>query len=209
MKTPSSDVWFLALSLFLAAFFWYTIFLLRPLNFWAEMAGATLILGGLAAHKVRTTLGLARLWTLRAWVIGITSVLCLYSLFWLGDSLSQWLFPVSSTEISAVYFYRDEASPWVILLLLLFAIGPCEEIFWRAYVQSSLSRFFGRNTGFATASILYGLVHVWAENLMLLLAALTCGFFWGWLYRKQGELAPVIISHALWDALIFVILPLR
>jgi len=209
MKTSSIDVWFLAFSLLFAAFFWYVMFLWNPYNFWVEMTGATLFLGGVAIYRIRSTLGLHRLWTLRAWILGISSALVLYLLFWLGKSLSQWILPSSPTEISAIYSYRDQAYPWVVLLLLLFPIGPCEEIFWRGFVQSSLSRFFGRNSGLAVTSILYGLVHIWTGNLMLLLAALTCGFFWGWLYQRQGELAPVIISHALWDALIFVVIPIH
>lgn len=209
MKTSPIDAWFLALGLFFAAFFWYIMFLLKPLNFWAEMAGSTLFLGGFAVYRMRLPLGLRRLWTLRAWILGVGSALFLYLVFWLGKLLSPWIFSLNSNEISAIYAFRDQGHPWVILLLLLFVIGPCEEIFWRGFVQSSLSEFFGKSRGFVFASLLYGLVHVWGANLTLMLAALTCGFFWGWLYLRQGELAPVIISHALWDALIFVVLPVQ
>lgn len=209
MKRSTLDAWLLILSLVLAAVLWTIIFLLKPFNFWAEMTASTLFLGGFAIYRMRSSLGLNSLWTRRAWTLGIASALFLYLVFWLGEFLSSRVFFSSSHEISAIYSFRNQGNPWVILLLLLFVIGPCEEIFWRGFVQSSLSRIFGKVRGFVFVSMLYGLVHVWGANLMLVLAALTCGFFWGWLYQRKGELAPVIISHALWDALIFVILPLQ
>lgn len=32
--------------------------------------------------------------------------------------------------------------------------------------------------------------------------------YWGWLYKKEKSLLPVIISHGIWDLTIFVIFPL-
>ncbi len=208
-KIRTTDAWFLALSLLLAVFFWYIMFLMRPFNFWAEMTGSTLFLGGLAVYRMRSTLSLGSLCTFRAWIVGIGSALFLYLFFWVGNALSHRILPFSTTEISTIYAFRAEGDPLVVLVLLLFPIGPCEEIFWRGFVQSVLSTWLGKGYGFLAASLLYGMIHVWAGNLMLLLAALVCGFFWGWLYLRLGDLAPVIISHALWDALIFVILPVQ
>jgi membrane protease YdiL (CAAX protease family) len=209
MIKPSTQIPPLALGLLFAAFFWYVMFRLSPFNFWAEMTFSTVFLGGFAIWRLKSTLTLRDLGTVRAWALGIASAVCLYLVFWVGKSLSSWILSSSPREISDIYSYRAQGEPWVILLLLLFVIGPCEEIFWRGFVQSSLSKTSGKVRGFLIASALYGLVHVWAGNLMLLVAAFTCGLFWGWLYLKQEKLASVIISHALWDALVFVVLPLQ
>ncbi len=209
MRIPTIDTLLLPLSLVAAFVLWYVIFDLSPFNFWTELASATLLLGGIAIYRMGSSLRLNQVWTLRAWIIGTVSALILYLVFWIGGILSQWTLPTSSGEISTIYAYRGDMPPWVILLVLLFPIGPCEEIFWRGFVQSSLSKKYGKNRGLLAASLLYGLVHVWAGNLMLLLAALTCGFFWGWLYQREEELVPVIISHALWDVLIFVVIPVQ
>jgi membrane protease YdiL (CAAX protease family) len=51
-------------------------------------------------------------------------------------------------------------------------------------------------------------VHVWSFNLMLMLAATLCGIFWGLVYLRFGRVWPGLISHALWDCLIFAVIPL-
>jgi membrane protease YdiL (CAAX protease family) len=43
---------------------------------------------------------------------------------------------------------------------------------------------------------------------MLLVAAGVCGLFWGLLYWREQNLIPVIISHSLWDVMIFVLFPM-
>ena len=47
-----------------------------------------------------------------------------------------------------------------------------------------------------------------ALNFMLLVAAAICGLFWGLIYQRERSLVPVIISHSLWDLIIFVLYPL-
>ena len=51
-------------------------------------------------------------------------------------------------------------------------------------------------------------MHIPTENVMLVLAALTCGLFWGALYWKTGSIIPGLISHMVWDPLIFVLFPI-
>jgi membrane protease YdiL (CAAX protease family) len=94
-------------------------------------------------------------------------------------------------------------------LLLLFVIGPSEEIFWRGFVQDTLAQKFGDNSGWIIASLVYGGVHIAAWNFMLFAAALVCGLFWGWVFKKYKSLWPGIISHAIWDLTIFVLIPVR
>ena len=59
----------------------------------------------------------------------------------------------------------------------------------------------------ATASV-YALVHVVSLNPMLILAAAVCGLYWGLLFQREQNLIPLIISHSLWDVLIFVFFPM-
>ena len=92
--------------------------------------------------------------------------------------------------------------------LLLLLIGPAEELFWRGYVQNTLSSRWNPDTGAALTLAAYTLVHVPSMNFMLVMASLTAGAVWGLLYRFFPErLWALVISHALWDAAVFVWFP--
>jgi membrane protease YdiL (CAAX protease family) len=56
-------------------------------------------------------------------------------------------------------------------------------------------------------ALLYTAVHLAGGNIMLVLAAALCGVFWGWLYLRFRSPLLNIISHTLWDLLVFVVLP--
>ena len=62
---------------------------------------------------------------------------------------------------------------------------------------------------FVLTALLYTAIHVPTGNPVLILAALTCGLFWGGFYRATGRLVPVLVSHMLWDPFIFVIMPIK
>jgi membrane protease YdiL (CAAX protease family) len=44
---------------------------------------------------------------------------------------------------------------------------------------------------------------------MLILAALVAGAYWGFLYLSKRDLAALVISHSLWSAVIFAVVPVR
>jgi membrane protease YdiL (CAAX protease family) len=43
---------------------------------------------------------------------------------------------------------------------------------------------------------------------MLLAAAGSCGVFWGAMFWRFRSIWPALISHAVWDVVIFVLLPI-
>ena len=44
---------------------------------------------------------------------------------------------------------------------------------------------------------------------MLIMAALVAGGVWGLIYRSCPKALPaLVVSHAIWDALVFVIIPI-
>ena len=63
--------------------------------------------------------------------------------------------------------------------------------------------------GIAVTTFLYVMVHIPTGNPILMLAAFTCGLFWGIGYWASGSLIPVLVSHMVWDPLIFVIMPIK
>jgi len=188
---------------------WFLTFAVSAGNFWVKLCFSASILAAtalaLSRGEWKTLFGFKRrhLW------LGPVSALVLYGIFWLGNGLSSLLFPFASKEISSIYLNKAQLPSFIIGLLLLFVMGPAEEIYWHGFVQRTFSRRFGAVAGILLTTTIYAVVHVVAFNFMLFVAAGVCGLFWGLLYQREQSLIPVILSHSLWDLVIFVLFPLQ
>ena len=141
--------------------------------------------------------------------VGLLSALILYVVFYIGNYVSRWMFTFAGENINNVYSFKEGASPVRIVLLMLLIIGPGEELFWRAFVQRKLQNNMSKWKGFVLGSLIYTLVHVASGNVMLVLAAGICGFFWGYLYYRTNSILLNVVSHTIWDLGIFVLLPVN
>lgn len=198
----------------IAALLWFAMFspwTAPHLNFWYTMAAAGVLLTsmslGMGGKPLRTTLKESfRLYDIP---LGIAIGAVLWGIFWVGDKVAVWMFPFADGEIGSIYAMRDGMSPVAIGALLLLVVGPAEEIFWRGYAQEQLGQKWGPTVGFLATTTIYTLVHLWSFNFMLLAAAAVAGGVWGLLYRLfPKRLWALIISHAVWDAAVFVIFPI-
>ena len=148
-------------------------------------------------------------WSVSNLLFGIVIAVVLWCVFWVGDKASTWLFDFARPQVNLIYGMKEGESPWLLSCLLLFLIGPAEEIFWRGYVQETFSKKFSPNTGFILATACYTLVHIASFNFMLIMASMVCGLAWGLLYRLFPQrFSAIILSHALWDAAVFVWFPI-
>ena len=148
-------------------------------------------------------------WSVSNILSGFAIAIALWCVFWVGDKASQWLFDFARPQVNLIYGMKAGESPWLISALLLFLIGPAEEIFWRGYVQRRLSLRYNPNVGFLLATACYTLVHVASLNFMLIMASMVCGIAWGGLYRLFPRcFLAIVLSHALWDAAVFVWFPI-
>ena len=200
-----------------AAAFWFYMFSPwtqgRP-NFWLLMSCAAIVLSSLCLAFTPDRKALLKVEKpLLQIVAGVAIAFVLWGVFWIGDKLSALLFGFARAEVDAVYAMKTGLPGWGIALLLLLLIGPAEELFWRGYVQRTLSAIPpGKRAADAALLItvaVYALVHIWSFNFMLVMAAMVAGAVWGLIYRLRPSLLPaLIISHALWDALVFVIIPI-
>ena len=200
-----------------AAAFWFYMFSPwtqgRP-NFWLLMSCAAIVLSSLCLAFTPDRKALLKLEKpLLQIVVGVAIAFALWGVFWIGDKLSALLFGFARAEVDAVYAMKTGLPGWGIALLLLLLIGPAEELFWRGYVQRTLTAILpGKRAADAALLItiaVYALVHIWSFNFMLVMAAMVAGAVWGLIYRLNPRLLPaLIISHALWDALVFVIIPI-
>jgi membrane protease YdiL (CAAX protease family) len=189
----------------IAAAAWYVIFVVKPMNFWLSMSLGVflLVVTAISADRAVFKIGIP---VLKHLTIGIVSAAVLYAVFYLGNYLSSLIIPMKDEQIASVYMNKDGTNLYLIGAALLFVIGPGEELFWRGFIQRSLSEKYGAKS-IIIAACLYAAVHIATWNFMLTMAALICGLFWGALYYKVKNLYPVIISHALWDLTVFIVLP--
>lgn len=142
-------------------------------------------------------------------LLGVAMAAALWGVFWVGDKLSSLMFGFARPQVDMIYGMKEGENPLILTLLMLFIIGPAEEIFWRGYVQKNLSAKWNPNMGFIVTTLVYSLVHVSKFNFMLLAAAAVAGFIWGIAYRFFPErLGALIISHALWDCAVFIWFPI-
>ena len=200
-----------------AAAFWFYMFSPwtqgRP-NFWLLMSSAAIVLSSLCLAFTPDRKALLKVEKPVLQILaGVAIAFALWGVFWIGDKLSALLFGFARAEVDAVYAMKTGLPGWGIALLLLLLIGPAEELFWRGYVQRTLSAILpGKRAADAALLItvaVYALVHIWSFNFMLVMAAMVAGAVWGLIYRLRPSLLPaLIISHALWDALVFVIIPI-
>ena len=202
----------LVFALLLAAVLWAVMF--SPwtapyVPFWWMMAGSALTLSALVTFS-RPRWWMDTRWNLANVCWGIGVAVGLWGVFWLGDRVSSWLFDFARPQVDLIYGMKSGESPWLLSVLLLLLIGPAEEVFWRGYVQHTLSLRWNPNIGFLVSTLLYAVVHAPSCNFMLLMAALVAGVIWGGLYRLfPGRLSMLVISHALWDAAVFVWFPIE
>ena len=198
-------------TLILATILWTIMFspLTAPhVNFWWMMTGSACTLSLFATLYNKGWWKEVRL-TPANIALGVVIAVALWSVFWVGDKLSQLMFNFARPQVDLIYGMKDGESAWLLTALMLFLIGPAEEIFWRGYIQKQLSARWNPNIGFIVTTSIYALVHAGSCNFMLTMAALVAGFFWGLLYRFFPErFAAIIISHALWDVAVFIWFPI-
>lgn len=213
----SKDARKLIVAVLVAAFLWFYMFSPwtggRP-NFWLVMSFSAVVLTSLAlGFGYRKTSGVKIEKPGLQVLGGIVIAFALWGIFWIGDKASAWMFSFARPQVDLVYGMKTGTNPWYIGLLLLLVIGPAEEFFWRGYVQRTMGKLLGGKDPETLALILtttiYALVHIWSLNFMLVMAALVAGAAWGLIYRLCPKALPaLIISHALWDCLVFVVLPI-
>jgi membrane protease YdiL (CAAX protease family) len=191
----------------LAAGLWFVTFYLSWSNFWVKISVSASLLAILSLCLQPLSFDQLR-FNWREIIKGLFSAATLYAIFWIGKTVSTLIFPFASQQIGAIYGKGDNVPLIVVFFLLLLVTGPSEEIFWRGFLQHNLMLRFGKWRGWLIATAIYSGVHIWSFNFMLIGAAAVAGAFWGLLYLYWKKLPPVIISHAVWSAFIFAVLPL-
>lgn len=140
--------------------------------------------------------------------LGVISGLLIYLLFWLGFQVIDIFNLPFEKSIKKLYRWFAPSQFWHYLALILVA-APGEELFWRGFIQKRLIRYFGPVASIFGGAILYASAHLYSGTFILMLAAFISGSIWGALYLWKKSMPLVIVSHIIFDIMIFLILPLK
>ena len=181
---------------------WFFAFQVPVLNFWLRITISSFILLATALTVGRRELSLRP--TPVGVVVGVVSAVLLYLFFWSGYQVLSG-FPQFTGTISSVYSLKGAEPTSFIATVLLFPIGPTEEIYWRGFIQNALSKRLSTRSSILLTSAVYASIHLPTLNPSLIFVAFVGGLVWGYVYRRWG-LAASMVSHVLWDEMIFVFL---
>jgi membrane protease YdiL (CAAX protease family) len=191
-----------AIGVVIAAAGWGAMFAAGRRHFWtrAALAGAAIAAYAIAVepHVIAHLLTRPR-WELDG-AVGVASGVVLYAVFWIGEQVLVILLPTLAAEVGDLYDVRGETKPAYVPLILAVA-APAEELFFRGLVQ--------QRAGIAIAVVVYGAVHLWERKVILVLAAVLGGLYWGALLSLTGGLVAPVVSHLVWAMLIIVWRPAR
>ena len=207
MKAPLPTTRQVLVCVALAFVLWAAIFGFKVVNFWLGLSLAAGLLMAMAVWWTGLPMQRQEI-TLKNTALAFASAAVLYAIFALARWLAIAILPFAPGQIGAIYTIQHEAAPGVIALVLIFLTSPCEEIFWRGFLQRWAMHRYGGHKGWLLASCLYAGVHVASGNLMLTGAALVAGLFWGYVYLRTQSLYVCIVSHAVWTVSMFLLWPL-
>lgn len=191
------------MSLLVPFILWPIVFRQLFIDFWPGLAIATAIL---LIISLTINRGLQLRTELRWIALGAASGILLYAFFYAGFQLTRGISAFSG-GVNSVYALKTNRSLTVIALLLIFPIGPGEEIYWRGLIQKSLNGALDPSSAWILQAIPYTLIHLFTLNPPLLITAFLGGLAWGYLYKLTGSVTPSLLSHIIFDLLIFVVLP--
>ena len=140
-------------------------------------------------------------------LVGMGSAVLLYFVFWLGHLVLSAFLADYSFSLSSIYSLKSGQNPWRIGIFLTLIIGPGEELWWRGFLQRHWTSRLGSWPAMGLVAALYTAVHLSTKNPVLLLAALVSGLWWGYQYLRFKSLLANVVSHVLWDLMVFIFFP--
>lgn len=151
----------------------------------------------LMAEPTRRRLGLVRgNWPLWLWPIAALATLTV-GLF--SGLLVQWLIQPwlgesrSLSEMTGIFRSLGQGGGLLPLALVIGVTpGIFEELLFRGYLQTGLTRRWGAYAGIFAASVLFAVFHLDPVHAC---GVLLIGIYLGWVYWASGSLFPAMLGH--------------
>jgi len=141
--------------------------------------------------------------------VGILTALILYFVFYLGNyGINALSLPgLKPGNEQGIYgLFSNVPIPLLILVLVLDAIGF--EYYFRGTLQSLFAKKIGIGAVLVVA-IIDAAIHVSTLNPLFPATVIVADSIWGLNYYYTKDLYSTVISHFLWDLLIFVLFPIH
>lgn len=138
---------------------------------------------------------------------GPVAAAILYGLGWAGFSVLGLLLPELQQQTKDIYAWKDQVGTMFALLLLVFIIIPGEEILWRGAITVPLAAAYGPITGSVMGGVVFAIGHIATGSLLVVMAALAMGTFWGLMTLRFRSLVPAYLCHLLWDLVVLFVAP--
>src|SRR6056297_2511350 len=133
-------------------------------------------------------------WPIWGWVAAAMAT----PLVGLISSLAVGFFLPESEALkeTAELFRHHGRSGFLLPLALMIGGLPaiCEEVLFRGYLQSRLTRRCGGAAGVLIASVIFALFHL---DLIHMAAVFPIGLWMGWITLRSGSLLPAMLAHFL------------
>ncbi|MDA4129357.1 MAG: CPBP family glutamic-type intramembrane protease [Thaumarchaeota archaeon] len=141
--------------------------------------------------------------------VGIVTALILYFVFYLGNyGINTLNLPgIKSGNEQGIYgLFSNVPIPLLILILALDAIGF--EYYFRGNLQSLFAKKIGIGAVLLVA-VIDAIIHISTLNPLFPATVIVADSVWGLNYYYTKDLYSTIVSHFLWDLLIFVFFPIH
>ncbi|MBT0133048.1 CPBP family intramembrane metalloprotease [Listeria seeligeri] len=138
---------------------------------------------------------------------GIFSGIVLYIVFYIGAFILK-VMPGSLENSVAAAFDKYATDSWVIWLLMIVAIIPGEEIFWRGFVLKRLNNYFNPWFSNIFAALICVVMMFPSGNFAAIIGIFVASLVWNIMYSYRPSLLMVYISHLTFAFILLAALPI-
>ncbi|MFT5354727.1 MAG: membrane protease YdiL (CAAX protease family) [Polyangiales bacterium] len=141
--------------------------------------------------------------------IGIGAGVLMAIVTHLAYPLAARLVPSIAVEVAGLYEdLRQTPGPVLGAPFLLLAVAA-EEAVWRGVLVRQMEKTRGPLVIVLVATLAYAVPQAFSGSWVLVLVALGCGAFWTFLRVWSRSLVVPALTHAVWNLVVFVALPLH
>ncbi|MBC1461779.1 CPBP family intramembrane metalloprotease [Listeria welshimeri] len=138
---------------------------------------------------------------------GIFSGIVLYIIFYIGAFILKAIPGGLDNSVEAA-FNKYSTNSLIIWSLLIIAIIPGEEIFWRGFVLKRLNQYFNHWFSNIFAAVLCMVMMLPSGNFAAIIGIFVASLVWNVMYSYRPSLLMVYLSHLTFAFLLLAALPI-